>query len=99
MPQEDVQVSNHDWEIGSDGIIRCAKCYKFVSEGVEGECYAEEHPRADCEGCHDPECPCNTHAPLECLNCGALGPSAKIGADHAGWHCGKCYSQLQRGEL
>ena len=52
-------MSYHDWNIAFDGVIQCQKCWKYVDEGIEGECYAVEHTRADCEGCGDTSCPCN----------------------------------------
>lgn len=56
----------HDWhehchtDINAAGVHReywreCVKCGE--AQGNEGE--PIEHPRADCEGCKRPDCPCN----------------------------------------
>jgi hypothetical protein len=35
-------------------------------------------------------------AAVECIKCGAAGPLAKVGDDHPGWLCPKCYAAIHR---
>jgi hypothetical protein len=61
-----IDIPRHVWDAVNnaihtskiDGSVQpISLCYVAVRAAIAA--YTQEHPRADCEGCNKPDCPCN----------------------------------------